>query len=106
MKKIEQIKITLKMKKKIAECNEYFFGRTKGGHMINYLNGFIGVGIFNELQHHITKNVNSVWIYGIGFNQNGTRIIENTNCELTLDEAEDLQGCLKIAIKQLKGGGR
>jgi len=106
MKKIEQIKITLKMKKKIARYKEYFFGRTKGGYIINYLNGFIGVGIFNKLQPHITKNVNSVWIYGIGFNQNGKRIIENTNCELTLDEVEDLQRCLKITIKQLKGGGK
>ena len=96
------IKITDKQKQKIATHKEWFNERTTAGHVVNYLNGFVGVGVFSKPQDHISKGVNDIWIYGIGFSKNGKRIVENTNVEVTLDEAEDLARCLKIAIKRKK----
>ena len=91
------------MKQDVESFKDYFYSRTSGGHMVNYLNGFVAVGCFDTPQKHLSeKGVNNIWIYGTGFNKGGTKIVENQNLELTVDEAEDLKKCLGVAIKVAK----
>jgi hypothetical protein len=102
VKSEEKKMITKAMKQDIKIHRNWFYERTSGGHIINYLNGFTAVGVFSEPQDHITEKVNTIWVYGIGFNRRGNKIIENMNLELTEDEAQDLLRCLKIALKRNK----
>ena len=95
--------ITKEMSDKIESCKEYFYSRTKGGHIIYYWNGFIGVGIFDEPQDHLPRGEkNTIWIYGVGFNGDASGVVENPNVELTLDEAEDQHKALGICIEAFK----
>jgi hypothetical protein len=94
-------KITESMKQRIKSCKKYFRKRVNAAHIINYLNGFIAVGVFIESQDHgNSKGVNDIWIYSCGHNRNHCRIIENTNVEMTIEEAEDLLKCLSIVLER------
>ena len=99
----ESIKITKKMKANIESHKAYFESRIKDGYMVSRPNAFVACGVFNEAQDHITKGVNTIWVYQIGFNFKGTRIVELQNVEMTLEEAEDLRKCLDVSIKRFKG---
>lgn len=91
--------VTEKMREKIELMKQYFYSRTKGGHIINYLNGFVAAGLFRKPQKHLSKKaVNKVWLYSCGFNGNGSRIVEHTNLEMDVEEAKDMVKCLKIAL--------
>ena len=88
------------MKEKILFYKECFYKETIAGHIVSYLNGFCAVGILKKPKDHITPKANVVWIYGIGFNDCGNRIVENQNVYMTEDEARDLSQCLRIALKR------
>lgn len=94
--------ITKEMSNEIESCKDYFHSRTKDGHIIYYLNGFIGVGIFETPQSHLSEGNNTIWMYGVGFNGNANAIVENINIEMTLDEAEDHHRTLGICIEKFK----
>ena len=90
------------MNKKINELKEYFYSRTYDGYIINYINGFIGVGILNTPQDHLTKDVNDIWFLDVGSNRDGSDIIEISNVEMDLEEAKDTYKALGICIKKYK----
>lgn len=97
--------ITKEMSEKIESHKDYFYSRTTDGHIIYYFNGFVGVGIFEEPQtHHLSKGVNVIWMYGVGFNKDWSDIVEDINVELSLDEAEDYHRTLGICIEKFKEG--
>lgn len=100
---MKKLKVTKLMKRQIAKYKKYFLSRTYVSHMISYLNGFSAVGIFKMPQKHLTnKRVNILWVYIIGFNDSGNKIIENTNIEMDLEEGEGLMKCLINVIKRYK----
>ena len=77
---------------------EYFYSRVKISHVITYLNGFVGTGSLVKPTSHITPNVNKIWIYNVGFNLKGDKIIPIYNAEMTIDEAEDQKRCLQKVL--------
>ena len=95
---------TKEMSAKIESCKNYFYSLTKDGHIIYYWNGFIGVGILETPRDHSTIGVNTIWIYGVGFNEDASGIDESPNVYLTLDEAEDYHKALGICIEKFKEG--
>ena len=101
---IDEIKITEKMQAKIDGYHEYFYSRTVGGHIVDYPNGFVGVGVLAEPQDHVSAAVNTVWIYQVAFSRDAKKIVEIQNVETTLDEAEDLRRCLNTVIREAKTG--
>ena len=77
---------------------EYFYSRVKIAHVITYLNGFVGTGALVKPTSHITPNINKIWIYNVGFNLKGDKIIPIYNAEMTVDEAEDQKRCLQKVL--------
>lgn len=92
----------VKMEKEINDSLNWFYSRTFGGHVIKYLNGFVGVGILTIPSDHLTKGANEIWHYQIGSNTRGTGIEEIINVEMDIEEAEDSLKCFKICIEQYK----
>lgn len=99
---MSEIEINAEMKEKIKEYKQYFYDRTFSGHIINYLNGFKGVGILITPEDHLTKKINTIWYLEISFNKLGTDIEEIANIEMDLEEAEDLIKTLKKGVKKYK----
>jgi len=95
-----RIPITETMKRKIKKYKNEFYEDTCDGAVINYLNGFCGVGILEKPQGHITSNINTVWVYQTGFDKKGKKIIELLNIVLTENEAKDLKRCLSRALRK------
>jgi len=91
------MKITKQMKKDILEHKEYFDSRILDSSGVNYLNGFTAVGILNTPRKHL-YDFNVILIYAVGYNGRGTKIVDNCDMEMTLDEAKDLMRCLNVVI--------
>lgn len=89
------------MKRHLAIYEKNFYNRTTHGHIIKYNNGFVSAGVLANPDIHLNQ-ANRILQYSVGSNYNGTKLIEITNSNMTLKEAEGLIRCLQTAVSHLK----
>jgi len=87
------------VKANLSDLLDEFYSFTSKGHVINYNNGFLAVGIYEKYDDTVTEP-NQILIYSIGLDRRGNNVKEFISIDIPEEEAIDLLKCLKIVLEK------
>ena len=88
--------------KEVNKHKDYFLSQVKENHHITYLNGFVGAGALIKPRDHFTIGINTIFLYGCGFNKDGSEIEKHIKLFGTVEEMEDVIEVLQVCIERYK----
>lgn len=84
---------------KIEIFKEAFYGKTTNGYILDNSNGFLALGVLKKPSDHVTKEVNTMWFFGVGIGKTEDEIVVFEDTPMTINEVE---GFIKVLTEGLE----